>query len=96
MHFLLSLIGFIVLFFVAVVAIVVLKIYMGFRRLRQAMKKGGGSDDNGASREHYSQYTHRTTRTSDGTTIIDRRDPSKANKKIFAPDEGEYVDFTES
>ena len=96
MHFLLSLIGFILLFFVAVVAIVVLKIYSGFRRLRQAMKKGGGSGDNGASSKHNTQYSHRTTRTSDGTTIIDRRSPEEANKKIFAPDEGEYVDFTEN
>lgn len=34
--------------------------------------------------------------TSDGVTIEDRRDPTRANKKIFARDEGEYVDFTEN
>lgn len=38
----------------------------------------------------------RTTRTADGVTIVDQRDPDKANKKIFAHDEGEYVDFTEN
>jgi hypothetical protein len=38
---------------------------------------------------------HRTTQTDDGVTIIDRRDPDKANKKIFAQDEGEYVEFKE-
>ena len=37
----------------------------------------------------------RTTTTSDGVTIIDHRDPSEANKKIFSHDEGEYVDFKE-
>lgn len=38
----------------------------------------------------------RTTKTADGVTIVDQRDPDKANKKIFAHDEGEYVDFTEN
>lgn len=45
------------------------------------------------SQEQSSQ--HRTTRTAEGFTIVDRRDPNKASKKIFAPDEGEYVEFTE-
>jgi len=36
-----------------------------------------------------------TTRTSDGITIIDRRPPEETEKKIFAPDEGEYVEYTE-
>ena len=40
--------------------------------------------------------TQRTTRTADGVTIVDRRDPQKTDKKIFAQDEGEYVDFTEN
>ena len=40
--------------------------------------------------------SHRTTRTADGVTIVDNRDPNKSDKKIFAKDEGEYVDFTES
>ena len=40
------------------------------------------------------QYRQRTT--SGGVTIEDRRDPERANKKIFAQDEGEYVDFTEN
>ena len=42
-----------------------------------------------------SQSTRRTTRTADGVTIVDNRDPNEANKKIFAQDEGEYVDFKE-
>ena len=36
-----------------------------------------------------------TTRTSDGVTIIDRRSQEETNKKIFAPDEGEYVEYRE-
>ena len=39
--------------------------------------------------------SHRTTRTREGVTIIDHRSEEQANKKIFAPDEGEYVDFKE-
>lgn len=37
----------------------------------------------------------RTTRTSQGFTIIDDRDPGVADRKIFTHDEGEYVDFKE-
>ena len=36
-----------------------------------------------------------TTRTSDGVTIIDRRSGEEQQKKIFAPDEGEYVEYVE-
>lgn len=39
---------------------------------------------------------HTTTRTSDGVTIIDRRSPEETQKKIFAPDEGEYVEYQET
>ena len=42
------------------------------------------------------QRRHTATRTADGVTIVDSRDPEKANKKIFGRDEGEYVEFTEN
>lgn len=38
---------------------------------------------------------YRTTRTSEGVTIIDDRDPNQATRKIFDDSEGEYVDFQE-
>ena len=38
---------------------------------------------------------YRTTRTSEGVTIIDDRDPNQAKRKIFNEGEGEYVDFQE-
>lgn len=38
---------------------------------------------------------YRTTRTSEGVTIIDDRDPNQATRKIFNVGEGEYVDFQE-
>ena len=48
----------------------------------------------GTSQEQNKQRRRKTT--TGGVTIEDRRDPSQANKKIFAHDEGEYVDFTEN
>lgn len=55
---------------------------------RQASQGGGTSQGPGTQRQR------RTT--SGGVTIEDRRDPDRAGKKIFAHDEGEYVDFTEN
>ncbi|MBQ8464136.1 MAG: DUF4834 family protein [Prevotella sp.] len=73
-----------------------------FERLsrKNYRKKEGPSFDKdyfrGASQQQKEQFNQRrTTRTADGVTIVDKRDPNKANKKIFAQDEGEYVDFTE-
>ena len=41
------------------------------------------------------QQTRRTTTTQEGVTIIDERSQSN-QRKIFAEDEGEYVEFEES
>ena len=52
---------------------------------------------NGRKKEQQQrQQQRRTTRTADGVTIIDDRDPSTRDKKIFARDEGEYVDYVEN
>ena len=40
------------------------------------------------------QASRTTIHTADGVTIVDERTP-QSNKKIFAQDEGEYVEFTE-
>lgn len=50
---------------------------------------------NEQQKQQQQQHTSRTTRTADGVTIVDSRQPDKVNKKIFAQDEGEYVNFTE-
>ena len=39
--------------------------------------------------------TRRTTTMSNGVTIIDERDANLTGRKIFAPGEGEYVEYTE-
>lgn len=42
-----------------------------------------------------SSQSYRQTQTRDGITIIDQRSPEDSQKKIFAPDEGEYVEYRE-
>ena len=49
----------------------------------------------GANRQQQSAQHVRTTRTANGVTIVDRRNPDDIEKKIFTKDEGEYVDFTD-
>lgn len=61
--------------------------------------KGSGRKQSGSGEQPYAdgQQQQRPRRASaDGVTIEDHRNPDRANKKIFARDEGEYVDFTES
>lgn len=54
-----------------------------------------GAGDRQKQKQQQQQQSPRTTRTADGLTITDNRHPDKASKKIFAQDEGEYVEFTE-
>ena len=76
-----------VIYIVFNVASMVWKVRKGIRQFKDAVKE--------QSEREASAQRRRTTQTTDGVTIIDDRDPSEANKKIFAQDEGEYVDFIE-
>ena len=61
--------------------------------------KGKGWSQGGTTgqQDDGTQRRQRNSRpTTAGVTIEDHRDPDKANKKIFAHDEGEYVEFTEN
>ena len=51
--------------------------------------RSGGND---ATEE---QPDERRMKFSNGITIIDERDPSRVQRKIFAPNEGEYTEFEE-
>jgi uncharacterized protein YxeA len=60
--------------------------------------------DNGRQQQQYTSYsdargkyydTGKAQSEHDQAGVYDKRDPKKANKKIFAPDEGEYVDYEE-
>ncbi len=62
--------------------------------------KGSGTSRRGAYRgdtsgRQYQKKESTTTTTSEGTTIIDERSQGERKQKIFAKDEGEYVEFTE-
>ncbi len=45
--------------------------------------------------ERMRQQRQQATRTPDGITIIDHRDPEQRNRKFFSDDDGEYVQFEE-
>jgi hypothetical protein len=89
------------IFFVFVIALVMtaVVVYRLYRRLRKNMRDftnqamGGftASSQEDAAHESYSS----SSTTDAGDTIIDTRSPQDVNKKIFAKDEGEYVDFKE-
>ena len=88
-----SLLLFIVLilvFFIAIIGIVVFKAMA----LVRSLKKGGKGKKQTSGYSNGSYQSHRTTNTSTGETIIDTRDPQTANRKIIPSDEGEYVDYT--
>ena len=84
MKFLLALLLLLTLYILFNIASVVWKVRKGIRQFKDAVKE--------QSEREASAQRRRTTQTTDGVTIID--DLSQA--KIFAQDEGEYVDFEES
>ena len=83
MKFLLGLLAFIFFFFLLGTLVVFYYVRKGINTFKKAARQSNQS----ASR--------RTMHTSDGVTIYDGRDPDVAQRKIFADNEGEYVDFTE-
>ncbi len=62
-------------------------------RIKQQMGGQAAAQGNGNDRQQQS-YTRRTA-TAQGETIIDNRNPTEVNQKIFKDDEGEYVDYKE-
>lgn len=130
MQFFLSLIGFIFLVFMGLMAVIVWKVHRRVSNIRDAMQnqmqdenfrrmadknyyrkkrdqgpmfdeeyfKGdplGKRKKEQQEQQAQHQQARRTTRTKEGVTIIDDRAPKQRDKKIFAQDEGEYVDFKE-
>lgn len=63
---------------------------------RRSGQQAGSGTSSGYSRQKDDAANSRTHTTASGTIIIDNRDPEKADRKIFADDDGEYVDFEES
>lgn len=65
------------------------------RRSRQYAYNGRTAGRHTSSGRTGNARSDRRTQTASGITIIDNRDPERARRKIFADDEGEYVDFKE-
>ena len=56
--------------------------------------KGSGTQQQYQKPQESKKKQSQTFHTKEGVTIVDERKP-QSNKKIFAQDEGEYVEFTE-
>jgi hypothetical protein len=65
-------------------------------RRQQQYSFGWGRSHHQANKDSAQQGgASRRTRTATGETIIDNRGMEETNRKIFADDEGEYVDYQE-
>ena len=89
-------------FFLGILLALLLFVVIGMLVVFYYVRKGinyfrsfGNGQTNGEAFGGQGRQRQRQT-TTGGVTIEDRRDPDRANKKIFAQDEGEYVDFTEN
>lgn len=93
-----ELIGDILIFLGVVILIIIALVGFAAFKVYWHLKKAGGHIFTEFSRRQKKDGNSRggTTYTRDGVTIYDQREPSQAQKKIFAQDEGEYVDFTEN
>ena len=79
-------------------------LYLRVKRMTKQFRNGTNSNDNRTNRrQQQSSATGSTKRRSaeydDGVVVeeelYDERSPRQANRKIFAKDEGEYVEFEE-
>lgn len=99
---------FILLFALAALLVVAMLIVRflsnGFRIIRDAAKAATGGDAGNTAgtgtgrndnRRRQERPEGRRHTTASGETIIDSRDPQNADRRIFADNEGEYVDFEE-
>ena len=90
MGFILGIFKFFLFFFILGLIALAILLFSGVRMFKKMTGRQGQD-----SRQHRQTSGYRSTQTRDGVTIVDHRSPDEANKKIFAPDEGEYVDYTE-
>lgn len=91
---------FVFLFFLVIViagiAVVVHVVRRGLRFFHGVSGDGAHRTANTHGRRHRASGGRwRAAHASSGETVIDLRDTAVANRRIFADDEGEYVDFEE-
>lgn len=79
-------------------------IYLRVKRMTKQFRNGNANRTNGTNRRQQQSPTagstkRRSAEYDDGVVVeeelYDERSPRQANRKIFAKDEGEYVDFEE-
>lgn len=78
-------------------------LYLRVKRMTKQFRNGTNTRQTNTRRQQQSSATGSTKRRSaeydDGVVVeeelYDERSPHQANRKIFAKDEGEYVDFEE-
>ena len=92
MSFIVGLLFFVLFVLLAGLLFVLVIIMRGVGKIRRFFHLDGRNNRASTTEQ---QPTYRQTRTSDGVTITDRRSPEEAQKKIFAPEEGEYVEYRE-
>lgn len=98
MSFLLTIFLFFLIYIAVSIALMVWRVRKQLRSFRKNMEQnmnGAYGGANGTYGNNGNGGRRKMHRTADGVTIVDDRPAAEANKKIFAPDEGEYVDYTE-
>ena len=99
LHFLSVLLLFLLFAVVIAIAVGAYLLNKGIRMFRKAADKATGrqthTEADDGRRGRASGRGGGTTHTATGETIIDTRDRATANRRIFADNEGEYVDFEE-
>lgn len=81
------------LIFIVCIIALSLSVWKAYAIIRRKMNQFNSRMANGNSFARRDEQ--RETTTDNGDTIVDSRNQQQANKKIFAQDEGEYVDFKE-
>lgn len=78
-------------------------LYLRVKRMTKQFRNGTNSNRNNTRRQQQNTTSgstkHRSAEYDDGVVVeeelYDERSPRQANRKIFAKDEGEYVEFEE-
>ena len=94
MSFIVGLLFFVLFVVLTIALFVVVFVLRGINSIRRLFHIGGDRQQSASSSRQQAPY--RQTRTADGVTITDQRSPDEVNKKIFSPDEGEYVEYSEN
>lgn len=98
-HFLLFILFIVVFVLVATLAVGAYVLRKGIGLFRNTAgnvtgkKRHGGPSAGGRGGREW--HSGRASHSGDGPVIIDARDAKTANRRIFADDEGEYVDYEE-